>query len=66
MLYNEDECVDEVFPSKLKMSHFLMVDVLFEHSALMVDHSAMMVDLVFEHFAMMVDLLFEHPAMMVG
>ena len=43
-----------------------MVDVLFEHSALMVYHSAMMVDLVFEHFAMMVDLLFEHPAMMVG
>ena len=54
MLYNEDECVDEVFPSKLKMSHFLMVDALFGHSALMVDHSAMMVDLLFEHPAMMV------------
>ena len=55
MLYNEDECVDEVFPSKLKMSHFLMVD-----------NSAIMVDLVFERSAMMVDLLFEHPAMMVS
>ena len=54
------------FPFEADVSHFIMVDVLFEHSALMVDHSAMMVDLAFEHFAMMVDLLFEHSAMMVG
>ncbi len=54
------------FPFEADMSLFLMVDVLFEHSAMMVDHSAMMVDLVFGHFTIMVDLLFKHSAMMVG
>ena len=54
------------FPFEADMSLFLMVDVLSEHSAMMVDHSVMMVDLVFGHFTIKVDLLFKHSAMMVS